>query len=111
MTARESGMESEMNRGFLQVLALLVLDTDRYGYQMVRTVQQLGYPLEENTLYPLLRRLEKNGWIRSQWRLDSERPKKYYRITAAGRKARKRFLEIWHAQQRIITGLEKEAKQ
>lgn len=110
MTIRASSIESEMNRGFLQILALLVLETDRYGYQMVRTVRQLGYPLEENTLYPLLRRLEKNGWIRSHWKLDAERPKKYYRITAAGREARMHFLEIWRSQQRIIADLEKEVK-
>ena len=60
------GFETEMNRGFLQILVLALLEKDMYGYSMVRTIKDLGYEVEENTLYPLLRRLEKNGWIKKQ---------------------------------------------
>src|SRR4030042_2966139 len=50
--------ETEMNRGFLQILVLAMLEKDMYGYSMVRTVRDLGSEVEENTLYRLLRRLE-----------------------------------------------------
>ena len=60
-------METEMNRGFLQILVLALLEKDMYGYSMVKHIEGLGYKVEENTLYPLLRRLEKNGWITSKW--------------------------------------------
>ena len=53
------GIETEMKRGFLQLLVLVLLEKEAYGYAMVRAFRDLGYEVEENTLYPLLRRLEK----------------------------------------------------
>ena len=76
---------TEMNRGFLHILVLALLEKDMYGYAMVKHIETLGYKVEENTLYPLLRRLEKNGWIASKWDLTEDRPRKFYAITAAGR--------------------------
>ncbi|MGB7297634.1 MAG: PadR family transcriptional regulator [Candidatus Aminicenantales bacterium] len=108
MNTEIGSFETEMNRGFLQILVLALLEKDMYGYAMVRTVRDLGYELEENTLYPLLRRLEKNGWIKSQWDVSQERPRKFYGITAAGRNLRIRLLEIWEKQDRILKQLIKE---
>jgi PadR family transcriptional regulator, regulatory protein PadR len=100
--------ETEMNRGFLQVLVLALLEKDTYGYAMVRTVRDLGYEVEENTLYPLLRRLEKNGWIRSKWDVTEDRPRKFYGITDAGRTLRTELLAIWKRQNDILSELIKE---
>ncbi len=108
MDIKEFGLETEMNRGFLQILALLVLEYSMYGYQMIKSIKELGYTVEENTLYPLLRRLEKNGWIKSDWKIEKERPKKYYIITSEGRLARETLLEIWRKQKKIIEKLLKE---
>lgn len=102
MEVRNHGVEPEMNRGFLQILVLLVLEKSMYGYQMIKSFLDLGYPVEENTLYPLLRRLEKNGWIKSHWEIEKERPKKYYIITDDGKLARSSFLDIWKRQRKII---------
>jgi len=100
--------ETEMNRGFLQVLVLALLEKDTYGYAMVRTIRDLGYEVEENTLYPLLRRLEKNGWIRSKWDVTEDRPRKNYAITDAGRSLRTELLAIWKKQNDILKNLMEE---
>ncbi len=100
--------ETEMNRGFIQILVLTLLEKDMYGYAMVRTIHELGYEVEENTLYPLLRRLEKNGWIKSQWDVGEGRPRKFYSITEAGRGLRADLLGLWKKQNVILELLMKE---
>ena len=101
-------LETELNRGFLQILVLALLEKDMYGYSMVKHIDGLGYKIEESTLYPLLRRLEKNGWIVSKWDLSEDRPRKFYSITAEGRALRSCLLEIWHNQNRILNHVTKE---
>lgn len=103
-----SNFETEMNRGFLQILVLALLEKDMYGYAMVRTIRDLGYEVEENTLYPLLRRLEKNGWVKSKWDIGEERPRKFYGITDAGRSLRAELLGIWRKQVEILKQLTEE---
>ena len=103
-----SNFETEMNRGFLQILVLALLEKDMYGYAMVRTVRDLGYEVEENTLYPLLRRLEKNGWVKSRWDVGEDRPRKFYGITDAGRSLRTELLGIWRKQVQILKQLTEE---
>ena len=100
--------ETEMNRGFLQILVLALLEKDMYGYSMVRTISDLGYVVEENTLYPLLRRLEKNGWVRSKWDVTEDRPRKFYGVTDAGRALRTQLLDIWKKQNEILKYLMEE---
>jgi PadR family transcriptional regulator PadR len=94
--------ETEMNRGFLQVLVLVALERKMYGYGMIKLFEQTGYAVEESTLYPLLRRLEKNGWIKSEWDVGEDRPKKYYVITDGGMSVRERALAIRAGQNEIL---------
>jgi DNA-binding PadR family transcriptional regulator len=101
-------LETEMNRGFLHILVLALLEKDMYGYAMVKHIETLGYKVEENTLYPLLRRLEKNGWIASKWNLTEDRPRKFYAITAAGRTLRANLLDVWKTQNRVLDKITKE---
>jgi DNA-binding PadR family transcriptional regulator len=109
MTETEIGsLETEMNRGFLHILVLALLEKDMYGYAMARHIEGLGYKVEENTLYPLLRRLEKSGSITSKWELGADRPRKFYAITEAGRALRRSLLVIWKNQNRILDGINKE---
>ncbi len=108
MDAEIGSFVTEMNRGFLQILVLALLEKEMYGYAMVRTVRDLGYEVEENTLYPLLRRLEKNGWVKSHWDVSEDRPRKFYGITATGRSLRAQLLEIWKKQDRILRQVIKE---
>jgi DNA-binding PadR family transcriptional regulator len=111
MTDREpdiGSLETEMNRGFLHILVLALLEKDMYGYSMVKHIEGLGYRVEENTLYPLLRRLEKNGWIASKWDLTEDRPRKFYAVTPEGRALRAGLLEVWKNQNRILDEIRKE---
>jgi len=108
MNPEIANFETELNRGFLQILVLALLEEEMYGYSMVRTIRDLGYEVEENTLYPLLRRLEKNGWVKSKWDLSEDRPRKFYAITAAGRKLRDQLLGIWRKQDQILNRILKE---
>jgi DNA-binding PadR family transcriptional regulator len=84
-----ANLEIEMNRGFLQILVLLALEQKMY----------------ENTLYPILRRLEKNGLIKSEWDVSGDRPKKFYHITALGRLVRKKALAIWGEQNDMLKNI------
>jgi PadR family transcriptional regulator PadR len=108
MESEISNFETEMNRGFLQILVMALLEKDMYGYAMVRTIRDLGYEVEENTLYPLLRRLEKNGWVKSKWDVSEDRPRKFYGITDEGRSLRIRLLGIWRKQNQILSELTEE---
>jgi len=111
MTDPEIGsFETEMNRGFLQVLVLALLDKEAYGYAMVRAVRELGYVIEENTLYPLLRRLEKNGWVKSQWDVSEDRPRKFYAVTDRGRTLRSGLVAVWKKQDDILRRVLKEKR-
>jgi DNA-binding PadR family transcriptional regulator len=105
-----SQFEGEMNRGFLQVLVLVLLENPMYGYLMVKHLEDLGYIIEENTLYPLLRRLEKNGWIKSNWDVSGGRPKKFYVITEDGRTLRQELLRIHRIQSELLSHLLEENK-
>ncbi len=100
--------ETEMNRGFLQILVLALLEKDMYGYSMVRTIRDLGYEVEENTLYPLLRRLEKNGWVKSRWDVSEDRPRKFYSVSDSGRALRTELLSVWKRQNQILNHLMEE---
>jgi DNA-binding PadR family transcriptional regulator len=104
--ANEAGkFESEMNRGFLQVLVLVLLEKSMYGYMMLKHFEKLGYAVEENTLYPLLRRLEKRNLIQSEWDVSQDRPKKFYVISKRGKGVRKDLLKIWREQNEILNHL------
>lgn len=108
MDIDSANLETEMNRGFLQILTLVALDQPMYGYRMLKLFEQLGYTVEENSLYPILRRLEKNGWVRSAWETKDDRPRKYYHLTAAGRAIRDAALSRWNDQNKILHTLTKE---
>jgi PadR family transcriptional regulator PadR len=75
----------ELRRGIVVLAVLSQMDTARYGYSLIQRLAELGLDIEEGTLYPLLRRLEKQGLLVSEWDTSESRPRKYYRISPAGR--------------------------
>lgn len=75
---------TEMRRGSLTLLVLSALHTPHYGYDLLEVLQEIGVEIEANTLYPLLRRLEKQGLLDSSWDTSESRPRKYYQINSAG---------------------------
>lgn len=74
----------ELRRGCLALATLAELRTEKYGYTLRRSLKQQGLGVESGTLYPLLRRLEAQGFLVSEWRADGKRGKRFYRLTPEG---------------------------
>ena len=94
----QQALLAQMRRGTLQycVLALLV-EEERYGFDLVRALAQVdGMVTSEGTIYPLLSRLRRDGLVESSWQESSEGPpRRYYRLTEAGRASLEGFLHEW----------------
>jgi DNA-binding PadR family transcriptional regulator len=80
-----TNLRLELRRGVITLAVLSQMDTARYGYSLVQQLAEQGLDVEEGTLYPLLRRLEKQGLLVSEWEVGEARPRKYYRISEPGR--------------------------
>lgn len=89
--------EIEIKRGVMQVAVICILDNEKYGYEIIKSLNNTGLNIEEGTLYPLLRRLEKDKVLSSRWETTGPRPRKYYRITECGKKIRKKWLKSFDA--------------
>jgi PadR family transcriptional regulator PadR len=74
----------ELRRGTVVLACLLVLTEPNYGYALLDLLARHGFAVDANTLYPLLRRLEKQGLLTSDWNTDEARPRKFYRTSDAG---------------------------
>lgn len=97
---------SELKRGTLIINVLSQLKTPKYGYSLVDFFEKKGASIEANTLYPLLRRLEKQNILQSSWNTDSAKPRKYYKISAYGeeiyKKLCKEYFEIINSTNNLI---------
>jgi len=80
-----SGLVLELRRGTLILLVLSQLKKPMYGYSLVKKLSDNGIPMDANTLYPLMRRLEGQGLLKSSWDTSEAKPRKYYQITDFGR--------------------------
>src|SRR5580700_11208671 len=85
----------ELRRGCLSVAVLLQLRTELYGYAIRKALTDQGLAIDENTLYPLLRRLESQGLLVSQWREEDKRNKRFYRLSPAGEAVLDSLLAEW----------------
>lgn len=90
-----SGLMQELRRGTLILLVLSQLKTPMYGYSLVKKLNEHQIPMDANTLYPLMRRLEGQGLLKSSWDTTEAKPRKYYQITEAGREVLERTKEYY----------------
>ena len=90
-------MRVELRRGSLVLAVLTALREERYGYTLRQTLEDAGLPIEEGALYPLLRRLETQGLLVSEWREDARRTKRFYRLSPLGTATLARLLGEWNA--------------
>ncbi len=74
----------ELRRGAVVIAALARLRQELYGYELRKSLLEQGMDIEENTLYPLLRRLEAQGLLDSEWREEEKRNKRFYRLSPTG---------------------------
>ena len=92
-----SGLIQELRRGTLILLVLSQLKSPKYGYNLVKDLQECGIPIEANTIYPLMRRLESQGLLASEWETSEAKPRKYYKITSDGEIVLQKTIEQWKA--------------
>ncbi|MDP1545873.1 MAG: PadR family transcriptional regulator [Anaerolineales bacterium] len=97
MTNNESleNVVLELRRGVIVLAALSQLGTEQYGYSLLKKLSDLGLEVDQGTLYPLLRRLEAQGVLESVWKLEESRPRRYYVLSAEGKKLLPKLKKEW----------------
>lgn len=88
-------LKLELRRGCLIVAVLAQLKVERYGYTLRKALADDGLAIDEGTLYPLLRRLESQGLLISEWREEDKRNKRFYRLSPQGVTILGQLLEEW----------------
>jgi PadR family transcriptional regulator, regulatory protein PadR len=98
-------MEAELRRGVLVLAVLSRLRTPQYGYSLRHALDGGGMPVEEGTLYPLLRRLEAQGVLESSWNTDGASPRRYYWLSQDGLRLYQAISESWRRQVDVMDTL------
>lgn len=88
-------LRMELRRGAIVVAVLAQLQEEHYGYSLRKALVSLGIEIDEGTLYPLVRRLEKQGLLVSEWREEDKRNKRFYKISDLGKAVLKQLTEEW----------------
>ena len=105
MHSQSSSALTELRRGVVEYCVLALLEQrDRYGFELVRTLADLGgLVTSQGTVYPLLSRLHQSGLVGTSWRPGrGERPRKYYSLTPGGSAALGRFREDWRGFRALV---------
>lgn len=87
----------ELRRGSLVLAVLAALRSEQYGYTLRKALADHGIDIDEGTLYPLLRRLESQGLLTSEWREHEKRNKRFYRLSPDGRRILIQLLADWQS--------------
>jgi PadR family transcriptional regulator PadR len=95
----------ELRRGTLVVAVLAALRRERYGYTLRKTLTEHGLDVDESTLYPLLRRLETQGLLVSEWRQEDRRNKRFYLMSPGGEIMLDRLLAEWRGIDSSLTNI------
>lgn len=103
-----AGLLQELKRGTIVLSVLSQLRKPMYGYNLVTLLAESGMPVETNTLYPLLRRLEGQGMLTSQWDVGEGKPRKYYVITKDGEEIYQALRRQWEKNAACMQRLLKE---
>jgi PadR family transcriptional regulator, regulatory protein PadR len=100
----------ELRRGCLVLAVLSQLRAEHYGYTLRKALADDGLEIEESTLYPLLRRLETQGLLVSEWREEDKRNKRFYRLSKDGKVILKQLLEEWRGMGESLDRILREVK-
>jgi PadR family transcriptional regulator PadR len=95
----------ELRRGCLALAALAELQAEQYGYTLRQSLKRQGLNVEQGTLYPLLKRLETQGFLVSEWREEDRRQKRFYRLSPAGLRLLELLQREWHEIGATINGI------
>lgn len=105
MSALLNSLTIELRRGTLTLAVLSQLKTPQYGYSLVQLLEQCGVNIEQSTLYPLLRRLEKQELVTSSWDTTDSRPRRYYVLTPYGTEIFEQLKREWEKTSQELTKL------
>ena len=86
---------NELRRGIIVLAVLSQLGEEQYGYSLLKRLSAQGLELDQGTLYPLLRRLESQGLLKSNWNVEGSRPRRYYVISPEGQELLPKLKEEW----------------
>jgi DNA-binding PadR family transcriptional regulator len=95
----------ELRRGAVVLATLSQLGSRRYGYSLVQRLAEQGLEIEQGTLYPLLRRLDEQGLLDSDWKVDGPRPRKYYQLSEEGWRVLAELEGQWRGLVEVMAGL------
>ena len=98
-------LRQEYHRGTLTLVVLSVLKEKRYGYALVQQLQESGLDVSQDTIYPLLRRLEQQKLLQSEWIIDGSRPRKYYFASDEGNRVISELQQEWLTYTETIRGI------
>ena len=98
-------LTQELRRGILVLATLSQLDEAKYGYALIDELSKRGLEIDQGTLYPLLRRLEDQGLLESEWNVEGSRPRRYYKISSSGRELLRTLIVEWQALVGVMEGL------
>jgi PadR family transcriptional regulator PadR len=97
----------ELRRGVIVLAVLSCLGKEQYGYSLFNGLKEQGLDIDQGTLYPLLRRLESQGLLQSNWRIQADRPRRYYVLSDEGMALLPRLEEEWN---RIVSMMKRMLK-
>ncbi|WP_342510398.1 PadR family transcriptional regulator [Sporosarcina sp. FSL K6-1522] len=100
-----TSLTTELRRGTLTLAVLSQLKTPQYGYSLVQLLEKSGIEIDQSTLYPLLRRLEKQELLSSSWDTTESRPRKYYKISDIGMDVFEQLQAEWKKTTKELTRL------
>jgi PadR family transcriptional regulator PadR len=98
-------LRNELRRGSLVLAVLTQLREEQYGYTLRKALAEYGMAIDEGTLYPLLRRLETQGLLVSEWREEEKRNKRFYRLSPEGKIILKQLLAEWKSIDASLNGI------
>lgn len=109
MSESFENLKLELRRGCLVLAVLAQLQQEHYGYTLRKALADGGVEMDEGTLYPLLRRLETQGLLESEWRMEDKRNKRFYRLSAVGAEVFTQLMGEWRQMNRSLDRILKSA--
>lgn len=95
LSDQTQSLVQELRRGVIILAVLSQLHEEQYGYSLMKRLEEQGMQIDQGTLYPLLRRLEDQKLLQSDWRVDTSRPRRYYVLSEIGKIVLKEMTTEW----------------
>ncbi len=102
ITEHVDRLSAELRRGLIVLVVMSQLESKEYGYSLLKKLEEKGFEITQDTLYPLLRRLENQGYLQSDWQIDEARPRRYYQLNELGVAVLNTLRRDWNVQLKVI---------